>query len=113
MSTVNDGGKLQELMEKWGAKSAMLLLALCAFIYQQDRATLISDNKALGARVATLERATGRLQEGKASREELRDAIAQIARDNQRGYDNMKEVIGTLRSDLVQRMDILAEKNRK
>lgn len=114
MSTpTTERGKIEELMEKWGAKSAMLLLALCAFIYQQDRATLISDNKSLAARVQTLERHTARLQEGKASREELRDAIAQIARDNARGYDNMKEIIGTLRSDLVQRMDILAEKNKR
>jgi hypothetical protein len=111
MST-NQNGKLQELMEKWGAKSAMLLLMLCAFIYQQDRANLIADNKANSARIAASERAIGRLQEGKASREELRDAIGQIARDNQRGYDNMKEIIGTLRSDLVQRMDIMNEKRK-
>lgn len=106
------GGKLQELIEKWGAKSAALLLALCVFIYQQDRGQLIADNKALSARTAANERAIGRLQEGKASREELKAAIETIQRDNQRSRDDIKETIGTLRSDLISRMDILTERNK-
>lgn len=104
------GGKLQELIEKWGAKSAVLLLALCVFIYQQDRAQLMADNKALAARTSANERAIGRLQEGKASREELKAAMETIARDNQRSRDDFKEIIGTLRSDLISRMDILTER---
>lgn len=105
-----EGGKLQQLIEKWGAKSAMLLLALCLFVYQQDRSALIADNKALAARTSANERAIGRLQEGKASREELKAAMETIARDNQRSRDDIKDIIVTLRSDLVQRMDILAGK---
>lgn len=108
--TPNEGGKLQDLIEKWGAKSAMLLLALCLFVYQQDRSQLIADNKALAARTAANERAIGRLQEGKASREELKAAMETIQRDNQRSRDDFKEIIGTLRSDLVQRMELLAAK---
>lgn len=100
-------GKLQELIEKWGAKSAALLVVLCAFIYQQDRAALISDNKALSARVSASERAIGRLQEGKASREELKAAMDSIKADNQRGRDDFKDVVQTLRNDLVQRMELM------
>lgn len=111
MSTpTKNEGKLQEYIERWGAKSAMLLVALCLFIYQQDRSSLIADNKALSARTSANERAIGRLQEGKASREELKAAMETIARDNQRSRDDMKDIIGTLRADLVQRMDILAGK---
>lgn len=107
MTQETDKGKLQDLYEKWGAKSAGLLLVLCAFIYQQDRGSLISDNKALGARVAASERAIGRLQEGKASREELKAAMDSIKADNQRGRDDFKDIINTMRNDLVQRMDLM------
>lgn len=111
--TPNNGdNKLQILIEKWGAKSAMLLLALCAFIYQQDRAALITDNKALAARTAANERAIGRLQEGKASREELKAAIEAIQRDNMRSNSDIKDAIVTLKSDLVQRMDLLADRRK-
>lgn len=102
-----EDGKLQGLIEKWGAKSAMLLLALCLFVYQQDRSQLIADNKALAARTAANERAIGRLQEGKASREELKAAMESISRDNQRGRDDFKEIVTTLKTDLIQRMDLL------
>jgi hypothetical protein len=97
-------------MNKWGVKSAFLLLVLCSWIYQQDRAQVMSDNKALAARTAANERAIGRLQEGKASREELKSAIETIARDNQRSRDDLKESMNTLRNDLVQRMDIIVSK---
>jgi len=106
----SEGGKLQDLMERWGTKSAGLLLVLCAFIYQQDRASMQADNKALAARVGAVERSTGRLQEGKASREEVRAAIESIQRDNQRNQSDIKDIIGTLRSDLVQRMELLTTK---
>lgn len=107
MTTTAEKGKLQELIEKWGSKSAGLLLFLCLFIYQQDRASLIGDNKALGARVSASERAIGRLQEGKASREELKAAMDSIKADNQRGRDDFKDIINTMRNDLVQRMDMM------
>lgn len=113
MAENTNNGKLNELMEKWGAKSAMLLLALCAFIYQQDRASLQSDNKALSARVSASERAIGRLQEGKASREEVRAMMETIRNDSARGREDFKEIIQTLRSDLIQRMDIIAERKSK
>lgn len=114
----NGDGKLQELIQKWGAKSAGLLLILCCFIYSQDRAQMItdikasearvlSDNKALAARVSASERAIGRVQDGKASREELKAVVETITRDNQRTKDDIKETILTLKSDLIQRMDIL------
>lgn len=110
MTTATSNGKLQELMEKWGAKSAGLLVVLCAFIYQQDRSSLIADNKALGARVSASERAIGRLQEGKASREELKAAMDSIKADNQRGRDDFKDIINTMRNDLVQRMDLMQKR---
>lgn len=105
-----ENGKLQSLIEKWGLKSATLLMCLCLFVYQQDRSQLISENKALSARTAANERAIGRLQEGKASREELKAAVDGISRDNQRTKDDIKEVINVLRSDLVQRMELLTKK---
>lgn len=109
-TTATQDNKLQMLVEKWGAYAAALLLALCGFIYQQDRAQLMQDNAALSARVGASERAIGRLQEGKASREELKAAIDSIRSDNQRGRDDFKDVVTTLRNDLVQRIDLMRVK---
>lgn len=111
MEKAEENGKLQTMIEKWGVKSAALLLVLVVFVYQQDRAQHMADNKALSARTAANERAIGRLQEGKASREELKAAMDSISKDNQRSRDDIKEIVSTLRSDLIQRMDLLT--NRK
>lgn len=108
-----DGGKLQGLIEKWGGWSAMILLSLVVFVYQSDRTQLVSDNKALSARTAANERAIGRLQEGKASREELRSAIDTVSKDNAMFRQDFKEGLGQLRSDLVQRMDFIVAQNKK
>jgi hypothetical protein len=110
MEKSEENGKLNGMIEKWGAKSAMLLLLLCVFVYQQDRGQAAADNKALAARTAANERAIGRLQEGKASREELKAAMDSISRDNQRSRDDIKEIVSTLKNDLIQRMDLLTNK---
>lgn len=114
MSTqpTSENGKLQELINKWGSKSAWLLVVLCTWIYQQDRGQMIADNKALSARMAAGERAIGRLQEGKASREELKSALESIQRDNIRSRDDLKDSMNTLRNDLVQRMDLIVNRRQ-
>lgn len=108
-----DGVTLQGLIAKWGGWSAMILLSLVVFVYQSDRTQLIADNKALSARTAANERAIGRLQEGKASREELRSAIDAVSKDNAMFRQDFKEGLGQLRSDLVQRMDFIVSQNKQ
>lgn len=107
---INGEGKLQNMIEKFGKWAAAALISLVIFMYQSDRTQLISDNKALAARTAANERAIGRLQEGKASREELKSAIESVSKDNATFRSDFKETLYGMKNDLIARMDLIANK---
>ncbi len=103
----NEGGKLNSLIEKWGSKSAMLLLALVCFMYQSDRANMQAQMRALDSMVKANQRAISRLNDGKASREELKSAIDAMVMNNSSLKSDFRDVVQTLRNDLVQRIDLI------
>jgi len=123
-SNDNDSGKLQKLLEKWGTTVTVLLFTLSIFVYKQDKATLETaianvasqaqmDQKGLSTQINSNTRAISRLQEAKASREELKTAIESVSKDNAIFRQDVKDSINTLRNDLVQRMDILVNSSKK
>ena len=123
-SNENESGKLQKLLEKWGTTVTVLLFTLSIFVYKQDKATLETaitnvasqaqmDQKGLSTQINSNTRAISRLQEGKASREELKTAIESVSKDNAIFRQDVKDSINTLRNDLVQRMDILVNSSKK
>lgn len=103
----NENGKLQSLIEKFGAKVGLLLLALVCYMYQTDRAYTQAQIKTLDAMIKSNQRAISRLNDGKASREELKSAIQAIAQNNDALKNDMKESLQVLRNDLVQRLDLI------
>lgn len=103
----NSEGKLQVLIEKGAVKAAVLLLALICYMYQSDRANMQANMKALDYQIKANQRAISRLNDGKASREELKSAIQAIAQNNNALKSDMKDAIQVLRDDLVQRLDLI------
>lgn len=94
MSTRNEGGKLQELIEKFGGWAAAALVTLAAVMYQGDKSStdqrINSTVVATEQRLSSLDkeininrRAIARLQEGKVSKEELKNVQESWIRETQ------------------------------
>lgn len=81
MSERNEGGKLQELIEKFGGWAAIALITLVGFMYQGDRANTQANIASLEKVVAAQGRAISRVQEGKVSKEELKNVQEQWIRE--------------------------------
>jgi hypothetical protein len=73
MSEAKSEGKLQQLIEKFGGWAAIALVTLACFTYQGDRANTQSQIIAIETNLKTTNRAISRLQEGKVSKEELKN----------------------------------------
>lgn len=112
MPEKESNGKLQELIEKWGGWAALALISLVIFMYQSDRASTQATMNQLEKGIATNSRAINRLNEGKASREELKSAIESVSKDNAAFRQDFKDGMSTLRNDLVQRIDLVIDKRR-
>lgn len=102
--------KINSYVEKFGGWVGLALLTLVVFMYQQDRATTSASIAAVDARVATAERSIGRLQEGKASRAELKELQETFLREIVGTRQDMKEGFSIIRSDIAQRMELLKAK---
>lgn len=102
--------KLNILIEKFGGWAAVTLIILVSFMYQQDRASTSSEIAAVNARVVSAERSIGRLQEGKASRAELKELQETFLREIVGTRQDMKEGFSIIRSDIAQRMELLKTK---
>lgn len=99
MAETNEG-KLQTLLEKFGGWAALALLSCILFIYQNDKADI-------QARTASNERAIGRLQDGKASKAELKELKEVFLREQQTTRQDFKDSINTLKNDIIQRIDLV------
>lgn len=108
----NSEGRLQGLIEKFGAKAALLLLALLCYLYQTDRAYTQAQMTALDSMIKSNQRAISRLNDGKASREELKSAIDAIVQNNNSLKADLKETVQVLRNDLVQRIDMIGTRKQ-
>jgi hypothetical protein len=73
MSEAKSEGKLQQLIEKFGGWAAIALISLAATMYNGDKASTEARFASVEKEVATNRRAIGRLQEGKVSKEELKN----------------------------------------
>lgn len=100
MSNPNEGSKLQELIEKFGGWACIALLTLVGVIYTNDRQNTANELAALEKSIAATQRAIGRLQEGKVSREEFRSVQEQWIRETQGMRQDIRELTGALRVDV-------------
>lgn len=96
----NDGGKLQGLIEKFGGFAGLALISLTAFIYQGDKTNTQAAIATLEKNITYNQRAIGRLQEGKVSREEFKSVQEQWIRETQGLRQDIRELTGALRVDL-------------
>ena len=99
--------KLSLLIEKFGVWALGALVLLTVFVYQQDKAQTAADLAATKASIVSLERSIGRLQEGKASRAELKELQESFLREIVGTRQDMKDGFAIIRSDLAQRMDMI------
>ena len=74
-------GKLQQLIEKFGGWAAIALISLAAFTYNGDKANTQAQIASIEKNIATTNRAIARLQEGKVSKEELKNVQEQWIRE--------------------------------
>lgn len=103
--TPNDG-KLQQLIEKFGGWAFIAILTMGVYMYQGDKANMQESMAAVNARVTSSERAIGRLQDGKASREELKNSQEASLRELQGLRADMKDLMSTMRSDMAARLEL-------
>lgn len=97
--------KLSQLIEKWGYIAGVIIVSLCLYMYQGDKANLQENMIATNARVTVTERAISRLQDGKASREELKTSQEASLRELQGLRQDMKDMMSVMRSDYQSRLD--------
>jgi hypothetical protein len=103
----NEGGKLQELIQKFGGWAGVALISLAAFMYQGDKASTQQAIEGLEKNIATNQRAISRLQDGKASRAELKELQEAWLRESQSSRQDYKDQMNILRNDIIQRLDII------
>lgn len=101
--------KINTLVEKFGGWAFLTLIILVSFVYQQDRAATSAEISAVNARVVAAERSIGRLQEGKASRAELKELQETFLREIVGTRQDMKEGFQIIRSDIAQRMEMIKQ----
>jgi hypothetical protein len=100
MSNNNDGGKLQELIEKFGGWAALALITLVGAMYQQDRANTQAELSNVNKSIAANQRAISRLQEGKVSREEFKSVQEQWIRETAGMRSDIRDLVNALRIDV-------------
>lgn len=103
-------GKLHALIEKFGGWAALMLLSLIIYQYQTDKAYMQESIAAANARIGASERAIGRVQDTKASREEVKALNEQWLRDMQGLKSDFKDGISLLRNDLAARLDLSSKR---
>lgn len=103
-------GKLQGLIEKFGGWAFMIILTMGVYMYQGDKANMQENQAATNARVTSTERAIGRLQDGKASREELKNSQEASLRELQGLRADMKDLMATMRNDMAARLELTRQK---
>jgi uncharacterized protein YukE len=92
--------KLQELIQKFGGFAGIALISLTAFMYQADRASTKNEIAGLEKNIAANQRAIGRLQEGKVSREEFKNVQEQWIRETQGLRQDLRDLANALRIDV-------------
>ncbi len=102
--------RINSYIEKFGGWVGLMLLTLVIFMYQQDRAATAADIQATNARVTASERSIGRLQEGKASRAELKELQETFLREIVGTRQDMRDGFAIIRSDIAQRMEFVKNK---
>lgn len=103
-------GKLQQLIEKFGGWAFMIILTMGVYMYQGDKANMQENMAAVNARVTSTERSIGRLQDGKASREELKSSQEASLRELQGLRADMKDLMATMRNDMAARLELTRQK---
>jgi len=103
----SETSKINLLIEKFGGWAAVTLIVLVSFMYQQDRASMKAELASTNARIVSAERSIGRLQEGKASRAELKELQESFLREIVGTRQDMKEGFQIIRSDIAQRMEMM------
>ncbi len=99
--------KLQGILDHWGKMAAGFVIALGVYSYQGDRQAIQNDMAGLSARTGSNERSIGRLQDQKASREEVKELQAQFIREMSGTRTDIKDGFQLLRSDINQRFDMI------
>lgn len=97
---VNETSKLQQLIEKFGGWAGLALVTLAAFTYQSDKAAMQATIVRLEKSIESNVLATSRLQEGKLSREEFKDAQEVWIRETQGLRQDVRDLAQVLRVDL-------------
>lgn len=92
--------KLQELIQKLGGYAGIALITLACFMYQSDKTTMAATISGLEKSIASNQRAISRLQEGKVSREELKNVQEQWVREMQGMRQDLRDLAGVLRVDV-------------
>lgn len=100
-TTLTEGNKIQDLIEKFGGWTALVLIGLVCYMYQGDRAATASAIAGLEKGIDTNQRAIGRLQEGKLSREEFRSAQEQWIRETVGMRQDLRDLFIALRVDVT------------
>lgn len=100
MPSPNGSNKLQELIEKFGGWAVLALISVLGFMYQGDRQNTENSIAGLEKSIVANQRAIGRLQEGKVSREEFRSVQEQWIRETQGLRQDIRELTGALRIDV-------------
>lgn len=99
--------KLQTILDHWGKMAVGLVLTLGVYSYQGDRQAIQNDMAGLSARTGASERSIGRLQDQKASREEVKELQTQFIREMSGTRQDFKDGMQLLRNDIVQRLDLI------
>jgi len=103
----NKQDKLQVILDHWGKMAVGLVLTLGVYSYQGDRQAIQNDMAGLSARTGASERSIGRLQDQKASREEVKELQTQFIREMSGTRQDFKDGMQLLRNDIVQRLDLI------
>lgn len=99
--------KLQSILDHWGKMAVGFVIALGVYSYQGDRQAIQNDMAGLSARTGASERSIGRLQDQKASREEVKELQTQFIREMSGTRQDFKDGMQLLRNDIVQRLDLI------
>lgn len=102
--------KLNKMIERFGGWAGLLLLSLCIWTYQQDRAITQQAIAANSSGIKATERAISRIQDTKVSREEFKGVQEQWLRETQGMRSDIKDGMNILRNDFAQRMEVLIKR---
>lgn len=99
--------RLQVILDHWGKMAVGLVLTLGIYSYQGDRQAIQNDMAGLSARTGASERSIGRLQDQKASREEVKELQTQFIREMSGTRMDFKEGMQQVKLDIIQRLDMM------